>query len=132
LPSPCELLLHDIFLELYLEAITSIPEIQQPLNKQLEKIKADPVRSGAMMRDIPLAILQGKIFRVWVGGRKGFRLIYFYDSACDVALPIFVSTEPREYFDYERMPWREMADEIYQDFVEGNDKKFKEVTSFLK
>lgn len=130
--SPCKLLVHDIFLEQYLDAIASIRGIATPLLKQLEKIKADPVRAGKTMRDIPLTILQGKIFRLWVSGPTGFRLIYVYDPGCDVALPIFVSTEAKEDFDYEDVPWREMAEEIYQDLVEGNDEKFREITAFLK
>lgn len=132
MPSPCRLLLHDIFLEQYLGAIESIPQIQESLLKQLEKIKADPVRAGKTMRDIPPATLQGKIFRVWVRGPVGFRLVYFYDSGCDVALPIFVSTETKQHFDYEDVPWREMAEEIYQDLMDGNEEKFQEVQVFLK
>lgn len=130
--SPCKLLLHDIFLNQYTDAIAAIPKIEKPLIKQLEKIKADPVGAGEPMRDIPLTILQGKIFRVWVGGRTGYRLIYIYDPDSDIALPVFVSTQPKARFDYEDVPWREIAEEIYQDLVQGNDEKFTEITTFAK
>lgn len=58
--------------------------------------------------------------------------MYLYDAGRDIALPIFVSTEAKEDFDYEDVPWREMAEEIYQDLVDGNIQKFQEVRVFPK
>jgi len=39
---------------------------------------------------------------------------------------IFVSSEVKSKFDYEKVPWDEYADEIYEDLVCGNIEKFTE------
>jgi hypothetical protein len=39
---------------------------------------------------------------------------------------IFVSSEVKAKFDYEKVPWEEYAAEIYEDLVKGNMEKFTE------
>ena len=62
--------------------------------------------------DIPIKKLQGRIYRLHVRGPKGFR---FVDQRQQIVLPVYVSPEVKAKFDYEKMPWREYAAEIYED-----------------
>ena len=39
---------------------------------------------------------------------------------------VFVSSEVRAKFDYDKVPWDEYAAEIYEDLVNGNMEKFRE------
>lgn len=103
----------------------SHPEAYKSLRKQLQKSQADPYRAGEMMRDLPQH-LQGKLFRLWVRGRRGFRYIYMVNREQSLVLGIFVSPEQRSKFAYSRFPWSEIAEQIHQDFTSGNIDKFQE------
>ncbi len=78
------------------------------------------------MHDIPIKKLQGRIYRLHVKGRKGFRFIYLVDHSRQIVMGVFVSTEVKAKFDYEKVPWEEYAAEIYEDLVNGNMEKFRE------
>lgn len=78
------------------------------------------------MLDIPIKKLQGRIYRLHVRGRRGFRFIYLVDRNQQVVLGVFVSLEVKAKFDYEKVPWEEYASEIYEDLVSGNTEKFTE------
>jgi len=78
------------------------------------------------MHDIPIKKLQGRIYRLHVKGRRGFRFIYLVDRNQQVVLGVFVSLEVKAKFDYEKVPWEEYASEIYEDLVSGNTEKFTE------
>ncbi len=78
------------------------------------------------MHDIPIKKLQGCIYRLHVRGRKGFRFIYLVDHRKQIVMGIFVSSEVKAKFDYEKVPWEEYAAEIYEDLVKGNMEKFTE------
>lgn len=79
------------------------------------------------MRDIPIKKLQGRIYRLHIRGRRGFRFIYLVDQSKQIVMGIFVSTEIKAKFDYEKVPWDEYAAEIYEDLVNGNMENFTEL-----
>jgi len=93
---------------------------------QIRKARNDPFRAGKAMRDIPIKKLQGRIYRLHVKGRRGFRFIYLVDHRQQIVMGIFVSSEVKAKFDYEKVPWEEYAAEIYEDLVSGNMEKFTE------
>ena len=78
------------------------------------------------MHAIPIKKLQGRIYRLHVRGRRGFRFIYLVDHRQQIVMGIFVSSELKAKFDYEKVPWEEYAAEIYKDLIEGNTEKFTE------
>jgi len=78
------------------------------------------------MHDIPIKKLQGRIYRLHVRGRRGFRFIYLVDHKQQIVMGIFVSSEVKAKFDYEKVPWDEYAAEIYGDLVSGNMEEFME------
>jgi len=102
----------------------SHPQAYKSLLKQLQKAQADPYRAGEMMRSLPQH-LQGKLFRLRVRGRRGFRYIYMVNREQSCVFGIFVSPEQRSKFDYNKFPWMEIAEEIHQDLTSGNREKFQ-------
>ncbi len=103
----------------------SHPEAYRSLRKQLQKSQADPYGAGQMMRNLPQH-LQGKLFRLRVRGRRGFRYIYMVNREKSCVFGIFVSPEQRSKFDYNKFPWLEIAEQIHEDLISGNMNSFQE------
>lgn len=123
--SSFKFLVHKLF-KTHLENFEeSYPEAYRSLLKQLQKSQADPYRAGEMMRNLPQH-LQGKLFRLHVRGRRGFRYIYMVNREKACVFGTFVSPEQRSKFDYNKFPWLEIAQQIHQDFISGNIDKFEE------
>jgi len=77
-----------------------------------------------MMRNV-LQHLQGKLFRLPVRGKKGFRYIYMVNRELSCVLGVFISPTTRSKFDYSKYPWQKLAEQIHQDLVSGNMHKFQ-------
>lgn len=123
---PSYLLIHERFVDQYLAFQIEHPKAAAALQTALKKIVADPVSaSGAVtLHGIPDDDLAGNIFRLWIRGSSGFRLIWVVDRTTSVACPVFVSPDRRD-FDWDTdIEWLTLAIEIHQDMLAGNEDKF--------
>jgi hypothetical protein len=80
--------------------------------------------SGEKFRYITNEKLQGAIRKKYVGGREGHRLFYIFNSKENLVLPVYIYVEQRRDIDYKKVPWEEIADEIYKDFINKKYDKF--------
>ena len=89
-----------------------------------KKIAADPFNAGGRLQGLkePLA---GNVLKVWVKGRRGYRLIYLVNQQKKIVMGIYLSTDERANFDYSDLDWQDYAQEIYTDLVNGNEDMFK-------
>ncbi len=75
------------------------------------------------MRGVP-AELQGKIYKMWVGGPSKHRLFYLFFPDRKLIIGVFISPEIRSRFDYEKFPW-EIFLEAASDFKEERLENFR-------
>jgi hypothetical protein len=118
------LLFHKNFKQQCDRVIGQYPQANKDLiNKQiitaLEKIISDPFFQKCL-EDLINRRLQCIIRRIYVGGRGGHRLIYISPPNKPYILPVFISEETRANFDYSKIPWEEIANNIYEDFKNKN------------
>jgi hypothetical protein len=113
------ILIHKTFGEQIKDVVQKHPKIENALATTLREIRASPT-FGKMMKDVRKPKLRGVIRRAHVGGRKGHRLIYLHPLKSEVVIPVLLSPDPRSSFDYDNVPWQEISDEIYRDFVNKN------------
>lgn len=124
----CELLVHLIFKDQINSVKSSYPsskqsQIERQITTVLFKIKDSP-NSGKMMRDVKNEELRGVIRRTYVGGPEGHRFIYIYNGPKNIVLPVLISKEVKRDFDYEKVAWEQIAEEIYNDFIKKKYDKF--------
>ncbi len=107
----------DEFMEKRLDAWTAVVTA-------CKKIAADPFNAGGRLQGLkePLA---GNVLKVWVKGRRGYRLIYLVNQQKKIVMGIYLSTDERANFDYSDLDWQDYAQEIYTDLVNGNEDMFK-------
>ena len=115
------LLIHKSFKELVNQVIRNYPKSQQQLitnqiKTALQKISSDPF-SQKPLRDIIHRKLIGIIRRVYVGGNKGHRLFYICIQKESYVLPTFISKEIRQDFNYDDISWQNIANAIYDDYL---------------
>jgi len=101
------------------------PTVTESFLKQCEKASADPFKAGKSMGGLPRE-LQGSVYRLWIKGPKGFRFIYVVHRELKIVMGVFVSADPRSNFDYNKVPWLEYAEKIYEDLTAKNMKQFEE------
>jgi hypothetical protein len=101
------------------------PGLQKQLGTALDKIAADPA-CGKPLRRAPQRI-QGKVYRLHVGGRKGHRLFYLYIQARPCVIPYYLSEQRRSKFDYDDVEWGEIAEAFYDDFT---NKRYEEFLNY--
>ena len=118
------LALHESVIDQLAEFAASNPGASASLQTQLMKIAADPFGSGTLMHRIENPSLAGKVYKVWVRGRRGFRLAYFVDHDHKVTCPFFVSLDPRTDFDWDSVDWQSFIEPIRLDLLAGNDGAF--------
>jgi len=118
-------LAHTTFLELAHQLLENHPSLKKKLNKQIEKATADPFNAGSPMRRIQHPDLQGCVYKLWIGGRKEARMIYFVYRKKSIVFGVYVSPTVRKKFDYDKFPWLQNAIEIYNDFIKGDLSKFR-------
>lgn len=99
--------------------------IVKQIKTALEKLKNDPLGpSNSLFQESRYPRLCGKIRKIHVGGRERFRLINLCISEKETVLPIYISEVRRSDFDYNKVPWQSIAEEIYKDLIDGNKDKF--------
>jgi len=126
LPLSYRFLVHIGFQEQVQEFLRRKAGWEKRLRKQFEKARADPFGAGSLMSHIPVEELQGKILKLWVGGRRGHRLVYVVIKSIGIVFPAWISLVPRSRIDYEREPWLEYALRYFHDLQSGDMDKFKE------
>ena len=103
------------------------PAIKSQLENQIKtalcKIKTNPT-CGARFKYITNKKLEGAIRKIYVGGRKGHRLIYIYNSKKYLIIPVHLTSELRCDIDYKKPYWEKIADAIYDDYINKNYDKF--------
>ena len=75
------------------------------------------------MHSLPKKLKQ-KVFRLWIGGRKDFRFIYYVDKNNFYILGIFVTLQSRASFSYETSNWLDRVETIVTDFEDEQYGKF--------
>lgn len=76
------------------------------------------------MPDIQHPDLQENVYKLWIGGRTGSRMIYLIHKKKNLIFGMYVFPMLRNKIDYDRIPWLENAIEIHDDFMKGNISKF--------
>jgi mRNA-degrading endonuclease RelE of RelBE toxin-antitoxin system len=95
---------------------------------QVRSAVNNPLNSGRPLKGVKNSKLRGSIRRYHVGGRGGFRLITLMNSTQKVIMGVFISDDLRSNFDYDKIPWEEYAQQIYDDLINARMEKFKEYT----
>ena len=118
------LALHESILDQLAEFAASHPDSSSSLQTQLMKVAADPFNAGSPMRRLANPSLAGRVYKIWVKGRRGHRLAYFVDMEENVVCPFFVSMDPRADFDWDSVDWQSSIDPIRNDLLAGNEEAF--------
>lgn len=95
------------------------------LETQIRKCIADPLRAGKRLHVGKFQILSGRVFRLPIGGPRGYRLIYYVDPNVKVVLGIYISTVKRARLDYHKVGWEKIAEMICEDYVNRNSERFR-------
>lgn len=124
----CSLLIHKIFKNQPSKLINKHPKSKQGLIKKqiettLKEIQANPCY-GKTMRDVTSPRLIGKIRRAYIGGREDYRLIYIYPHGKPYVVPVFISLERKPRFNYNKVPWEQIANKIFEDYTNKNYSAF--------
>jgi len=65
-----------------------------------------------------------KVFRLWIGGAKDFRFIYYIDRKSLSVLGIYITLEPKSKFSYDKGDWWDNIETIVSDLENKNYNKF--------
>lgn len=106
------------------------PRLVNALVTQYKKAMVNPA-VGKAMRSIPLEELRGRVRRLYVGGKKKYRFVYFFFAERQVVLAAWISPMPRTKLDYDKLEWLETAEEYCTDLIEGNVEAFEDWSSLL-
>ncbi len=115
-------LAHKLFQENINQFRNANPRSEKALLVVLERARSNPF-SGKPLRTLPKD-LQQKVFRLWIGGRSGFRLVYYVDREKGYIMGIYLSTVVRSKFDWEKSPWLKITWRILRDYSAGRYEKF--------
>jgi len=114
---------HKSFQENLRAFLERYPEQKASLFANLERARSEPF-SGKAMHSLPKKLRQ-KVFRLWIGGGSGFRLIYYVDRKNGFILGIHLTLEPRAKFSYEKSDWMDTLESVL------NDLENSEMDNFL-
>ena len=123
--------MHDAFLEQALAFTDQNKDHWNAFRTQCKKACIDPANAGDILHGITIPELKGKIYKCWVGGPRGFRFVYIFHSGHKIVLPIMITLESRSRIDWDKLPWQEISERIYSDFIKGNLKAFQDWTESL-
>lgn len=123
--NPYRFLVHRIFQQQADEFPEQNPSQWKSFQDQCRKACADPFRAGKPLQRVPIQALQGKIHRLWVGGPGKFRFIYIVDPHRKIILPVLLTLKLRGQINYDKLPWGEYADKIYEDLTQNNWSAFQ-------
>lgn len=70
---------HPSFDKIIKEIIKNNYKAKKTIKTALEKLLTEPYKVGKPLKGAP-PDLQGKIWRIWVGGSKGLRIFYYIDK----------------------------------------------------
>ena len=102
------------------------PELEVKIDKQINLIRQHPENLKMRVKYLPPEI-EGKIFKVRIGGRKKYRLFYLVDRKIKVVLLIIISTISRKNFDYRKdLPINEFIS-ANEDFLNNKNNEFIEM-----
>lgn len=122
------LLFHLSFISQSKEVINQYPvskqkQIDRQIAITLQEVQSDPSGYKALQY-ITDPCLVGKIRRCYVGGNNGHRLLYLYPQNSIYIVPVYISLETRNKFNYEQIDWEKIA-EIYDDYVNKKHNRFR-------
>jgi mRNA-degrading endonuclease RelE of RelBE toxin-antitoxin system len=126
-------LIHDKVKQQLSSFVTNHPKslqdsIQKKIITALKKLKSDPTGTANVpFHENKNKMLIGKIRKMHIGGRKNYRLLNLCISEKKTVLPIYISEVKRGDFDYDKVPWQSIAEEIYKDFLDGTTEKFSTI-----
>lgn len=103
--------------------ITKQKQVDRQIATALHEIQGNP-SSFKALQYITDPCLIGKIRRCYVGGNNGHRLLYLYPQNSLNIVPVYISLETRNKFDYDKVEWEEIA-KIYDDYINKRYDKFK-------
>jgi hypothetical protein len=104
---------------------------QESIKKQIittyRKLKSDPTGpSNVPFHENRNPAFIGKIRKIYIGGKERYRLLNICLPEKKIILPLYFSASMRRDFDYDKVNWLEIAEEIYKDFVKENLDKFSQ------
>lgn len=76
--------------------------LKHQIDTQLRVIASDPANAGTPLKFLP-DDLAGKIRKLWVGGRKGHRMLIKMDHRKKVVTICFVTPVKRSQLDYKKL-----------------------------
>ncbi len=119
-------LAHDSFIENY-ESFKTIAgsKHNKSFLKQIEKCLADPLNAGGRIKIDNNEFFPGMIFKIYIGGNEGYRLIYAVDVQNKTIVGIFISTVLRGKLKYGKVGWEIISEKIGKDYSENNTDKFQ-------
>jgi hypothetical protein len=88
---------------------------------QVRKCRSNPLFAGGRIQGVS----GSPVFKLYVGGRKGYRLIYLVLNSKRAVLPIFLSNVRRAKFNYALVDWGELTREI-RDCFSSNPNEFSD------
>lgn len=115
-------LAHEIFQKNIKDFLGRYPEFKRSLFTNLEKARSNPF-SGKSMHSLPKKFRQ-KVFRLWIGGPKDFRFIYYVDSKSLSVLGIYITLVPKSEFSYDKIDWLNNIETIVADLENKKYNKF--------
>ena len=121
----CRLLFHECFDNQYLQLVSTNIKASEAVRSQLIKSRDNPT-AGKTLRAIVNPALQGKLYRLHVGGPGGFRYVYYYHAKQAVVIPVYLSLVLRSNFSWSDFPFLQDAEVIVNDFRAGRMERFKE------
>jgi len=125
LTNPYRLLVHYTFQQQADAFLERNPSYWNSFVNQCRKACADPFRAGKPLQRVAIETLRGRIYRLWVGGPNKYRFIYIVDPTRQIILPVLLTSEVRGHIDYDKLPWGEWANKIYEDLVQNKTNAFR-------
>lgn len=109
------------------------PKDRPALEKAFEKLLADPFRAGGHMKGLRQPELQGRVYKLHVGGRSRYRMIYYIhpptpNSNMTQVIPLFFSEVPRSRFDYDAVDPDALGQSVLSDIQANNVGSFVRYT----
>ena len=100
-------------------------QIAKQIITAYEKLKNDPFgKDNVPFHENKRPKLVGKIRKIYVGGNQRYRLMNLCLREEKLVIPIYLSVVMRRDLDYEKIGWQDIAEEIYNDFLQRKIEKF--------
>lgn len=125
-----KVLTHEKVLQQINAVLASDPSNKGQLSNQIvtayQKLKSNPFGAdNVTFKENKHSKLIGKIRKIYVGGNCRYRLLNLCLPDKRIVIPVYFSTCLRKDLDYDKIEWQKLAEEIYEDFRTGNNKKFR-------